>query len=266
MRVLHVWNTAGVASVLAKYLRKLYGLKVWVIMRKDYDPFGLTTFGEAVECKSMEFYVKLLSLIKNYDIIHVHSLDKLVPIIKLLYPRKSVVLHYHGGEIRGKWCNKKAFWMLADLVLVSTPDLLDGAPSHVIYLPNPVDIELFKPIPKLRRYGTALYFFDPYNSALSKDYKWAINIARRYGLKLKIHNRRKYPIPHTKLCLYLNRFEYLIDKHTIPSLSKTGLEALACGLKVVRWDGKIVKGLPEEHKAENVVRNLVKLYKEVYKE
>ena len=80
-------------------------------------------------------------------------------------------------------------------------------------MPNPVDTELFKPIPKLRRPGTALYFYDPLNPSLSKDVEWAKKAANELSLKLTIHDRRKHPIPYKKLPRFLNMFEYFIDKH-----------------------------------------------------
>lgn len=71
------------------------------------------------------------------------------------------------------------------------------------------------------------------------------------------------PIPHRKMPMLLNQYEYFIDHCHVPALSKTGLEALACGCKVVRWDGKIIQGLPLEHRPENVIEKLKKIYLEV---
>lgn len=50
----------------------------------------------------------------------------------------------------------------------------------------------------------------------------------------------------------LNRYEYCIDRTSPESLSKTALEALACGLKVIRWDCRVVSGLLGEHRPERV--------------
>ena len=120
MRVLHVWNTAGVASVLAKYQAKVLGWKTWVLMRKQYDPFGLTDYGEACHCSTIAFYAKVLNLVRKYDIVHVHSLDKIVPLIKMLYPSKKIIMHYHGTDIRRKWNERKKYWKHADLVIIFT--------------------------------------------------------------------------------------------------------------------------------------------------
>ena len=43
-------------------------------------------------------------------------------------------------------------------------------------------------------------------------------------------------------------------------MSKTGLEALACGLQVLNHELKYVKGLPEEHKPEVVASKMLDIY------
>jgi len=37
LKVLHIWNTAGVGSIIAKYMDKTFGTESWVIMRKRFD-------------------------------------------------------------------------------------------------------------------------------------------------------------------------------------------------------------------------------------
>jgi hypothetical protein len=71
----------------------------------------------------------------------------------------------------------------------------------------------------------------------------------------------------------LSRYEYYIDcrfstagttyGEALPILSKTAFEALACGCKVIRWDGQVVEGLPEAHRPENVVKGLLMMYRKV---
>lgn len=46
-------------------------------------------------------------------------------------------------------------------------------------------------------------------------------------------------------------------------LSKTALEALACGLKVITWKGKIIEGLPPENHPENVAKRIFNIYLKV---
>ncbi|MEM4311500.1 MAG: hypothetical protein QXX95_03840 [Nitrososphaerales archaeon] len=260
LKVLHIWNTAGVASIIAKYMDRIYETKSWVIMRKKFDKFGLTSYGECWDTNAKIFTLRALWKAKNYSLIHVHAFDRIVPLIKFLYPRKPLVLHYHGSDIRGKWNLRRRYWSKADFIIVSAPDMLKGAPSEALYLPNPVDTELFyirgKPEPK------TAFHFSYYADDLAKK------LAEKYGLTLTIHNREENPIPYKTLSLFLSSYEYYIDVkrdlsnlNLLKEISKTGLEALACGCKVIRWDGSIMEGLPPEHYPEVVVRKLWEIYR-----
>ena len=55
MRVLHIWNTAGMASTLAKWQRKLYRWETQVITRRAFDPLGLTTYGKALNVATKQY-------------------------------------------------------------------------------------------------------------------------------------------------------------------------------------------------------------------
>jgi len=176
VKVLHIWNPAGVASILAKYQSKILNWKTWVITRKYYDRYNVTIYGEAIKCRAFTFKIKALIKALSFNIIHIHAFDEFIPLLKRLYPSKKIVLHYHGSDIRGKWKERERFWKKADSILVSTPDLLEDAPQHVIYLPNPVDTELFKPMPKLRELRTALYFI---KHQQGENIKWAIEVAKK---------------------------------------------------------------------------------------
>ena len=66
---------------------------------------------------------------------------------------------------------------------------------------------------------------------------------------------------HTGSCLDCSiNTRYYIDRTSPESLSKTALEALACGLKVIRWDGRVVSGLPEDHRPERVAEVVWRIY------
>ncbi|MBS7606180.1 glycosyltransferase, partial [Candidatus Bathyarchaeota archaeon] len=139
MRILHIWNTAGVASVIAKFMDRLFGTKSLVVHRRAFDPFGVTTYGELWDCGAKTFALKCLVLARKFDIIHIHSFDKLIPYLKFLYPNKPIVLHYHGSDIRGKWLQKEKRWSKADAILYSTQDVVnEETPKIAIYSPNPV--------------------------------------------------------------------------------------------------------------------------------
>ncbi|MBS7612499.1 hypothetical protein KEJ27_09945 [Candidatus Bathyarchaeota archaeon] len=255
MRILHVWNTAGVGSIIAKYMDRIYGTESWVVMRKSFDKFGFTIYGECWDCSAEMFALRCLLLSRKFDIVHIHAFDRFVPYLKLLYPSKPAILHYHGTDIRNRWLLRQKYWSKADAILYSTPDLLDDeTPKNTIYvyIPNPVDTGMFHPYPESKRKPNSALAFDYY-----LDVNKAYSYAQRYGISLEILERN---IPYRELPKKLSEYEYYIDKTEIPSLSKTALEALACGLKVIRWDGEIVDGLPEEHKPEKVVQKIWGIY------
>ena len=261
MKVLHVWNTAGVGSIIAKYMDKLFGTESLVVHRRAFDPYGVTTYGELWDCGAKRFALKCLWLARKFDVVHVHGFDKLVPFLKFLYPRKPVVLHYHGSDIRGKWSLRRKYWSKANVVLYSTLELLnDETPEHAVYIPNPVNTEIFRPCSVEPKPKTAFHF--SYNAD-----DLAIEYAKKHRLELTIYNKQKYGvIPHLKLPEVLCQYEYYIDVKRVSggkigsALSKTGFEALACNLKVIRWDGEIMEGLPPENHPENVAKQIFAIY------
>jgi hypothetical protein len=263
MRVLHVCNPAGVGSVIAKFMDRLFGTESLVIQRRIFDPYGLTTYGELWDCGAKMFVLKCLWLARKYDIVHVHSFDKIVPFLKLLYPGKIVVLHYHGTDIRGKWKQRQKYWSKADALLYSVKDVEDkDTPKNAVHLPNPVDTDMFQPgsKEKLNQALTISHYADD----LAKE------IAQLYGLKLTVLTQK---IPHIEMPKLLSQHEYYIeikrDKEgrilgRENSVSVTALEALACGCKVIKgWDKQILEKLPEQHLPEKVVTKLFKIYKDI---
>ena len=252
MRILHIGNTAGVASVIAKFMDRIFDTKSLVVMREVFDKYGLTTYGEVWNCGAKVFALKCLWLARKFDIVHVHDFDKLVPWLKCLYRNKPAILHYHGTRIRKRWKEREKFWSKADVVFVSTPDLLEDAPDHAIYMPNPVDTDLFYPMTNCNRKPKSALAF-----RYHLDEKKAMSYAKKYSLQLTILERN---IPHKEMPKIFNQYEYYVDQTEIPSLSKTALEALACGLGVICWDGELVEKLPTEHKPENVAYKIYNIY------
>jgi hypothetical protein len=146
---------------------------------------------------------------------------------------------------------------------VSTPDLLTDVP-RAVWLPNPVDVEHFTPINHPVP-NTALYTMNWYDAtAYTRLGVLASLIATRLQLQLTVvHRYEGWWIPHTAFPAYLGQFEYLIDRFALPSLSKTALEALALGVKVIDWRGTIHDGLPPEHAPEQVAQHSIHIYEEL---
>lgn len=226
MNILHVWDQAGVSSILAKYQNKL-GHHAEVIKREGFDKYEINKFyGTTIyHGRAIRFYRYILKRSKAFDIIHVHGVMEIVPLL-----RKPTVLHFHGSDLR-----EVGFWgfienwiaqKLVDKVLVSTPDLLSKLPKAE-WLPTPIDTELF-------------------NSKVKKQ-----------CLTDSI-------ITYEAMPSYLRNKEQHIQ--TKPwALSKLSLETLACGIPV-NWNGLIIKGkLPERHKPENVAKRTIEIYRSILK-
>jgi glycosyltransferase involved in cell wall biosynthesis len=262
MKILHISNTAGVAGVIAKYMDRLFNARSMVVQRSNRVCFPV--YGEVWDCGPKMFTLKCLLKARKFDIIHVHYFDKIIPYLRLLYPRKPIVMHYHGDDIRGKWSLRRKYWSKADAVLYSTLELLDEeTPQQAVYMPNPVDTEIFHPCSIEPKPKTAFHF--SYNAD-----DVAVEYARRYGLELTIYDKQKHGvIPHLKLPEVLCQYEYYVDVKRVSggkigsALSKTGFEALACNLKVIRWDGEIMEGLPPENHPENVAKKIFDIYLKV---
>ncbi len=193
IRVLHVWNTGGAASIIAKYTDRLFPTEGNVITRKAADPLGLTTYGKAYGDGAAMFFLRALSMSRAADIVQVHSLDRLVPWLKRFYPSKPVVMYYLGTDIRGRWKEKESRWMRADVVAYTTSDLSEGAPASAIQVFCPVDTEAFPPGAGTRK---------P-NSAVTIKYgmdEEAERLAEEMSLDLTSVERGASPTPRCRSC------------------------------------------------------------------
>lgn len=260
MKVLHISNIAGVSSLLVKGLRHR-GLKANLVVRKRHRyVFPHETI---VDVRARKFLLYTLKLSRRYDIVHIHGLSYRehfnIDIIALKTLGPKLIVHLHGSEIRT--CHSKISTKVAlqfsNQVLVSTPDLLFYYPKAT-WLPNPID-PIFKPLENPQRLGKALYFRKWYEPEKEKIVK---EKCMEMGLELTIPTS---PIPYKEMPRFLNQFEVFFDRFTIPSLSKTALEALACGCKVVSWKGLVTN--PEEiiknHDLSVVTKKLLKIYKKM---
>lgn len=257
MKILHVNNIAGVASLLIQGLREK-GFDADLIMRRSH-PFGFPH--EAVlKSSAPEFLFRMLKLCRSYDIVHTHALSYRVffnlDIFGLKTLKQKVVVHLHGTEIRKSHnrLSTKAALQICDLVLVGTPDLLSYYPEAV-WLPTPID-PIFRPLQNRGRLGKALYFRKWYEPEKEEIVRMQ---CEEMGLELTVPQK---PISHSGMHAFLNQFEVLFDRFTIPSLSKTALEALACGCKVIGWDGPVAnpKEILRHHGLQSVTERLTRLY------
>lgn len=296
MHILHVWDQAGVAYTLAKY-QQLQGHEAKVIMIGDHNKYGLIEFYKQyiLNVALEEFTEKCIEKAKSADIIHIHSrIDILLKLRKKFGRSKKIILHYHGTDIRGlkkqklphrsqisdlairsimmyrglrdKVLFKKRMHInaqrVADTVIVSTPDLLQLV-AKGIYLSNPVDTDHFKPDSLLKNEQKEALTIDTEVT----DIQWALDYCKMHNISLNIevYNRIKAPIIYKDMPDFLRRYKIYVDiryvdKTILQNLSKTALEALACGLKVLDYQLKYRQGLPLEHDPINVISRLSTIY------
>jgi glycosyltransferase involved in cell wall biosynthesis len=151
---------------------------------------------------------------------------------------------------------------MADAVIVSTPDLLELVPKG-IHLPNPVDTDHFKPDSISKNEQKEALTIDTEVT----DIQWTLDYCKRHNipLNIEVYNRIKDPIIYKDMPDFLRRYKIYVDiryvnKNILQNLSKTALEALACGLKVLDYQLKYHQGLPREHDPINVISRLSTIY------
>jgi len=265
MKILHVWDQASTASVIAKWQRKVFNHATAVIKNAKHDKQKDTSYygGFIVKNKYL-FVIKAIILAKKFDIIHLHDAWFMVVPLRILYPKKKVILHYHGSMVRAE-LKGKSFRLknelFVDQIIVSTPDLLEHDYSkQPYYIPNPIDVELFKLIKPLENNKALI--------SLKKNQSSSRTLMelQKHGFDVTLETiprelRTNYSNFPTRLMMY----EYYADLpfvngEMIHANSVAGLQAMSMGLKVINWDYSVSNILPDYHQPENVVKEIEKIY------
>ncbi len=257
MKVLHIWEIAGVASTLSKYLAPL-GVDCKVMCSDKGDPYGF--MANHVNHSKPVTAAIIIAEARKYDVLHIHFHDEFLPLLRRIYPTKPMVMHYHGSDIRGR--DRAKYFRHADAILYSTKDLAEWLPSYAEFFPNPVDTQLFTPTEKRPDHECAIHF-----SYEADDL--ATEIAKKQNIPLIITTQK---IPHSEMPAFLRNYTHLIEVkrkngklitgHVNDTGSLLSLEALACGLSVLCLDGERV-GLPPEHRASVAAERVARVYKEL---
>lgn len=285
-KVGHFWNICGIGGLLARYLDKYYPgqYESVAIDRGHADVYSQNNEKSLVwHNRAAVWLARCFFYARKLDIIHVHVGIQWLPYYRKLYPRKKLVIHVHGSKIRGRW-HLEPNVNLADGILVSTPDLLEGSPAGSFYLPNPIDQQLIAKIRKsVKERIPDAFHVDRYAVDVALKY------ARQNDIKLKVFNRDETPLPHAAFLTEMAKHEFFInversrflqelarhefyvdvkrdypgyayEEKVLEAFSLTGLEALALGCKVIDWKGEIHKGLPVEHRGDLISRRLNYFY------
>jgi glycosyltransferase involved in cell wall biosynthesis len=294
MRILHLWDQAGVAFILSKY-QTLRGHQSNALMVKEYDKFGIGKFYREyiISTTLQEFVQKSIDEARSSDILHIHSRSDLVREFRKVFGKsKKIIIHYHGTDVRGiknqklphrsrlsdiavrgiftyRRIKEAALFkkrihsqaqVLADAVVVSTPDLMSIVPKAV-HIPNPIDVGHFAPDGTVKM-DKAITF-----DTEAIDIKLTLDHCKKNGLDfdIDVYNRIQNPIMYSDMPSFLKKYGTYIDIRYVDgvlleNLSKTALEALACGLDVIDYRIKRLQGLPTENEPVNVVSKLDSIY------
>ncbi len=280
MKILHVFNTAGVSNVLNKYLNEYSYIQSKCITRLYNDSYGIARYyNDKIFNRRNEIF--LLWLIKNahkFDIIHFHSIKELAYKFKRLFRKKPVIMSYHGTDIRYKWTYPEIVKMnnLFDFISVSTTDLLfDIQPKlnkDVHHIVNAVDTNHFKEC-----YPTTnKTLFLNHKKGKNNGLDLALNIAEKNKLELIVLNILKERIIYHDMPQFLSQFQNLIDVKvdkernviTNYSLSYTALQflSLSIGRNVFKYTEKIVCSPSRKisiTRNQEIIRNWIKIYEEL---
>lgn len=268
MRVLHVHQIAHIPQLLVRELKKK-GIEA--------------SFSEEASADS----------IKDFDIIHGHYALNRHTINAFKLARKNkipFVLHCHGSDLRllsGTQRINLPFHYktisqhirkISAKILLSTPDLIEFEPNGT-YIPNPVDMELFRPMPEVEKTGRHLICGKQIAGSRILDFI-------KPGIKYDCVNNGEeiqWPdnvkmldyVEYEQLPEFFNRYENMIG--TIGDLiSMSRLEAMACGLRTFTnfeksftkyYDGQSPDDASEPrqfvqqfHSPEIAVKKLIEIY------
>jgi hypothetical protein len=156
---------------------------------------------------------------------------------------------------------------LADVILVSTPDLLSLLPKAK-YLPNPVDVDHFskdETTPNKVNNNNALTI-----KTTSGDIQKTLLYCKENNINLKIDvlDRTTTPILYEEIPKFLKKYNTYIDirivnNKILENFSKTALESLSCGLKVLNYKLEYIDRLPLIHNPVNVTNELENIYNKI---
>ncbi len=271
MRVLHVHQIAHIPRLLVRELKKK-GIEA--------------SFSEEVSAAT----------IRNFDIIHGHYALNRHTIAAFTLARKNkipFILHCHGSDLRllTGTHRVKLPWHYRTIsqhirkrsakILLSTPDLIEFEPSGTC-IPNPVDMEHFRPMPDVKK--TARHLICGKQISGSK----ILNFIKPDVEYDCVNNGEKiqWPdnvqildyVPHDQFPTFLNRYENMLGTFG-DLISMARLEAMACGLKTFTnfekkfmsfYDGQSPDDAPDPrqfikqfHAPEIAVTRLIEIYDEI---
>jgi glycosyltransferase involved in cell wall biosynthesis len=217
----------------------------------------------SIYSKTVGISLKILS--SAGDVYHVHYGLQDHFITKLL-KHKPTICHLHGSDLRNAM-NGPYRWIVmsnlrtADKIIVAVPDILLVAKSYrkdAVYIPNPVNLDIFKPAP-LREHGRELRVLFASNLSFVKGaYQFVeqfaahqrtnpdsilhiirygenqseiIGLLSRQGVRYKVHE----PLPHDQMAILYHSADVVVTDFKLGYLHMTSLEAMASNRPVLQY-------------------------------
>ena len=152
--------------------------------------------------------------------------------------RSLDVLHCHGSDVRWTMKTRRYGWIVkhclkkAKTVLYATEDMneyIEPFRPDAAWLPTPIDTPTFSfREPSHRSTLRALYFKQGY-----EEIPHALpELLKKSGIRLDIHGK---DWPYSEMPRILSQYDIFVDRFSIPSFSKTCLEAMSCGLTTIDY-------------------------------
>ncbi len=242
MNILQLFDMAGVGAILGNEFKKM-GHSSISLQLKQLDPFGFGEYyGNTLYFDDLASLMNMKErVIYESDVVILHDYCEILPELE----EKPVFMVYHGSKLRenrGKPLDDRR----AKKVFVTTDDLLAFKPDASL-LDVPVDLDLFKNQHQSVRFGTLIM-------NRGRDRKYIENLLQQNGFfGYDYYDRQKDGIiPYNKMPDFLNKYDNYLDfkfdyarptPNLLPRPSLTGLQALACGLRVFGPSGMLDKEL-----------------------
>ena len=231
MKIVHINNTAGVASVLARQQINMgHTAEVFVFNSATQKQFGGKKFNYRWPLSQWNFFKK----IKEFDLWHYHyPYGSLKKNLEMRRNHRPFLKHYHGDDLRGR--------VDTDFCLVSTPDLLKYAPNGK-WLPNPIDFEginsILTKISYENKKAKVLYYPKVYESSIhSRELDLKQSVLLDLEAKGKIVLILIIDLPYKKALDEIAGCDIVVGK-ILPVMGWIGrieLEAMALGKPVIAY-------------------------------
>ena len=234
MKIAHINNISGIASIIAKEQRNHgHDVDIFVFNKMVHSQFG----GIMVNYKSPFARWNLFKKLKEYEVWHYHyPYGSLKKGLERQNKEKVYLKHYHGSDLRGKYDN--------DFCLVSTPDLLQYSPNGK-WLPTPIDIaemneRAYSSLQMIdgtleNRGQVRIAHYPYYKNFQSTDYY--TNTLLKLGSEKKCNIVEILRLPHSQALQAINSCDIVIGK-ILPDVGWFGkfeLEGMALGKPVIAY-------------------------------